>query len=241
MQLDLSTADIRHIRWTLIQLYGSEAARPGPSFGGVIAIDDQLRHWIGNHSFSRGGGWDSFLTRELVDDLMARPFEPRPYPFAERTDLRASGDWASWREGDRCVVGTQATGIAEGMVFHLPEIHISTGSGGGGDGLWINLLTPNPFLAESWAEARVDGRRFALAQEEDQRWPAVTLPVGADGLVSPAVLRAMRAGSRMEVRGVSLEYGDVVAATFSLRGFTAAFTRMAELCRRPNLVGAWIR
>ncbi|MCC6008827.1 MAG: caspase family protein [Rhodobacteraceae bacterium] len=241
MALGLSTGEVRHIRWTLIQLYGFRTTRPGMSIGGVLAIDDTMRNWIGRHDNALNGGWNTTLTRAIADDLLARPFEPQPYAFPERGDLRDSGDWASWRDGGRCVAGTRASGIAEGEMFHLPEIHIWREPGAQGNSLWLDFITPNPFFADSWVEARVDGRRFSLAQDTEPSRPVVTVPIASDGMADASVLRAMRAGNRMQVRGVSYEYGDVAAAAFSLRGFTAAFTRMAEMCGSPQLVRTWLR
>lgn len=61
-----------------------------------------------------------------------------------------------------------------------------------------------------------------------------------DNLLSAEIVRRFRDGRVATVAGFNRMTGDEAYLNFSLYGFTAAFTRMMELCNAPELRG-WIR
>ncbi len=79
-----------------------------------------------------------------------------------------------------------------------------------------------PFQRNSTATLNIDGKVFRLTTQEDTAWTQ-------DTKVDPALVRAMKNGKRMFVRGTSAS-GAATTDTYSLHGFTAAYRAAAKAC-----------
>lgn len=85
-----------------------------------------------------------------------------------------------------------------------------------------SVLVGYPFAPDSKVTVDVDGREFTMFTKDDGAW-VETL---AD---EQQLVQAMRAGSRMTVRGTSAR-GTNTTYTFSLSGVTAGSNRIASGC-----------
>lgn len=84
----------------------------------------------------------------------------------------------------------------------------------------VSVLVGYPFAPDSTVTVDVDGREFTLFTKDDGAW--VESPADEAQLVA-----AMRAGSRMSVKGKSAR-GTETTYTFSLSGVTAGSNRLAD-------------
>jgi len=85
------------------------------------------------------------------------------------------------------------------------------------------LLTAGyPYQRKSTATLNIDGKIFRLMTQEDTAWTE-------DVTVDPALVRAMKGGRRMVVRGTT-DSGAATVDTYSLNGFTAAYRAAAAAC-----------
>ena len=78
------------------------------------------------------------------------------------------------------------------------------------------------YKRNSTVNVNVDGRRFVLSTEKGLAWNP-----GSKGDLD--MIRAMRRGRRMVVRGRSLR-GTLTTDTYSLSGFTAAYRAASRAC-----------
>lgn len=86
----------------------------------------------------------------------------------------------------------------------------------------VSVLVGYPFAPDSTVIVDIDGREFNLFTKDDGAW--VETPQDEAQLVA-----AMRAGSRMTVKGKSAR-GTETTYTFSLSGVTAGSNRIAQNC-----------
>lgn len=86
----------------------------------------------------------------------------------------------------------------------------------------VSILVGYPFEPDSTVIVDIDDREFSLFTKDDGAW--VEAPADEAQLVA-----AMRAGSRMSVRGQSAR-GTDTTYTFSLSGVTAGSNRIATGC-----------
>ena len=81
------------------------------------------------------------------------------------------------------------------------------------------------FKEGSTAEAVVGGNKFAMFTHEETAW-------ATDSADDKALVRTMRAGSKMIIRGRSWR-GTRTKDTYSLLGFTAAHRAINQACKAP--------
>lgn len=86
----------------------------------------------------------------------------------------------------------------------------------------VSVLVGYPFAPDSTVVVDIDGRTFDLFTKDDGAWVETTAE-------EAQLLSAMRAGSRMTVRGQSSR-GTETLYTFSLSGVTAGSNRIATGC-----------
>ena len=85
------------------------------------------------------------------------------------------------------------------------------------------LLTAGyPYLENSTVTLSIDGKKYRLVTQEDTAWTQ-------DVKVDPSLVRRMKNGRRMVVRGRSDSH-TLTIDTYSLFGFTAAYRAAAEAC-----------
>ena len=78
------------------------------------------------------------------------------------------------------------------------------------------------FRPNSTVTLNIDGKKFRLMTQEDTAWTE-------DVKVDPDLVRAMKKGRRMVVRGTT-DSGAATVDTYSLHGFTAAYRAASEAC-----------
>jgi invasion protein IalB len=86
----------------------------------------------------------------------------------------------------------------------------------------VSIEIGYPFKKNSEATATVDGKPFKLFTRGENAW-------AYDAAGDRALVSAMKAGTTMEVKGVSSR-GTNTTDTYSLSGFTAAFNAISKAC-----------
>lgn len=136
-------------------------------------------------------------------------------------------DWAAWvngAEGSKvCFIAskpksTAPKGVNRGEIYfyvtHRPSRGIKSE---------VAVRIGYPFSKDNEGIIKIGSREFALRFDGDRGWPT---PASEDN----RVVTAMKAGSKMTVRGVSSR-GTKTSDSYSLLGFTAAFNAMSKACK----------
>jgi hypothetical protein len=87
----------------------------------------------------------------------------------------------------------------------------------------INVSSGYNYKADVDAEVTVENEKFKLYTEGETAW-------ARDSAGDKAIVAAMKAGAKMKVKGISKK-GSYSVDTYSLKGFSAAYKRMVELCK----------
>lgn len=87
----------------------------------------------------------------------------------------------------------------------------------------VSVSSGYPYKETSDVAMTVDGKTTALFTKEDRAW-------AKDAATDTALVAAMKRGTRMNVKGES-RLGTSSQDSYSLSGFTAAYTKMKELCK----------
>ena len=88
----------------------------------------------------------------------------------------------------------------------------------------VSLHAGYTYKKGSTAEAAIGGRAFTLFTNESAAW-------AAESADDAALVKAMRAGSKLVVKGVSSR-GTKTKDTYSLLGFTAAHKAISKACKK---------
>ncbi len=139
------------------------------------------------------------------------------------------GEYGNWRafafdeNGEKaCYIASQPTkdegdyskrGKIYAMVTHRPAEKVRDE---------VSLAAGYTFKAESSVQVTIDSTKFQLFPHQDTAWAPDT--AGDQKLVA-----AMKAGSTMVVQGTSTR-GTATKDTYSLSGFTKAYTAAAKAC-----------
>ncbi|WP_169566104.1 invasion associated locus B family protein [Sneathiella limimaris] len=86
----------------------------------------------------------------------------------------------------------------------------------------VSHVTGYPYKDKSTVDVIIDKRKFKLATDDDVAW----VPEGES---DDKLIKAMRGGSRMTVKGTSSR-GTDTTDTYSLQGFTAAHKQIRKSC-----------
>jgi hypothetical protein len=86
----------------------------------------------------------------------------------------------------------------------------------------VQTLVGYPFHSNANVTATIDGKAFPMVTEGEAAW----LAVEAD---EPAFVAAMKAGSKLVVKGTSSK-GNAMTDNYSLSGVTAALAEIAKAC-----------
>lgn len=86
----------------------------------------------------------------------------------------------------------------------------------------VSVTAGYTYRSKSDVEVEVDGKKFSLFTQADGAWLR-------DSKADAALVRAMKKGSRMIVRGRSTR-GTRTVDTYSLSGFSAAYNSIGKAC-----------
>jgi hypothetical protein len=92
----------------------------------------------------------------------------------------------------------------------------------------LSVTAGYPYKKDSEAELEIDGGKFLLFTKDESAW-------ARDDKTEDAVVKAMRAGKRMIVRGTSTR-GTKTTDTYSLAGFGAALNAINTACATKSPV-----
>jgi hypothetical protein len=136
-------------------------------------------------------------------------------------------DWAAWVNGADgskvCFIASKPKsstpkGAKRGDIYFYVTHRPSRGITGE-----VAVRIGYPFSKKNEGIIKIGSREFALRFDGDRGWP---IPASEDS----RVVTAMKAGSKMTVRGVSSR-GTKTSDSYSLLGFTAAFNAMSKACK----------
>lgn len=86
----------------------------------------------------------------------------------------------------------------------------------------VSVIAGYTYQADSGVEVEIDGKKFELFTSRDTAW-------SRDAKGDAALVRAMRAGATMIVRGTSSR-GTLTTDTYSLAGFTKGHNAITKAC-----------
>ncbi len=235
-RLALSDADRLHIRKVLSDIYGTAGTDVGES--GVFTVTD--RRFIAQFNADQKYPSGDYLWPASVPDLLkvtVKQVAATPPAPPSDTELARHDDWSVYADsaGGQCRIATVAT-AAEGLDTGF-RMQFSVDAKGSGGMMAIDLVTPNPFLADASLGAMIDGAGFGLLVEP--KTGAVIPQPLSDGTMSTDLTKALRSGKVAEIDGVATATKAPARLSFSLAGFSAAFKDMANACNRPGIMG-WI-
>lgn len=87
----------------------------------------------------------------------------------------------------------------------------------------VNVSSGYPFKKGVDAELTIEAKRFKLYTEGETGWART-------GEEDKDILTAMKTGAKMKLRGISAK-GSYSEDTYSLKGISAAYKHMVELCK----------
>lgn len=236
MRLALSDADRVHIRKLLSALYGTAGIDVGES--GVFTVTD--RRFIAQFNAEQKYPSGEYLWPASVPDMLKTTLngatKAAPMPTGTEELVRHT-DWSVLRDSDGSVcritsVATAQEGLEPGL-----RMEFSVNAKGTGGMMAIDLVTPNPFLADAPLAAMIDGTGFGLVVEP-KTGALIPQPL-SDGSMTNDLIKALRFGKSVEIGGVAKATNAPSRLSFSLLGFSAAFKDMASACNRPGIMG-WI-
>lgn len=143
------------------------------------------------------------------------------------TSLGQFRDWTVWTytsNGNKvCYVSSQPKDMEPKNVNRDPTYFFVTSRPAEGVKGEPSVIIGYPFREGSRVTVEIDGQTFNMFTKDDGAWLE-------DPSQEAAFLQALRAGSRMIVRGTSRR-GTNTVDTYSLAGSTDATDKMAEACR----------
>jgi len=86
----------------------------------------------------------------------------------------------------------------------------------------VSIYTGYPYRKDSKVQVQIDAKKFEMFTDKETAW-------AADGKTDAALVKAMRDGIKMVVRGVSSR-GTKTKDTYTLRGFTKAHEAIGKAC-----------
>jgi hypothetical protein len=149
--------------------------------------------------------------------------------MAQDKALGTYSDWSAqtFSEGGKIVCSMWSQpGKAKGKYRRRGEIYVFVTHRPTSDQInELSFEAGYSFKPDSDVSAVVDGETFTLFTKDSTAWNRST-----EG--DEALVKAMRAGSRMVVKGVS-NRGTQTTDTYSLRGFSAAHNAVNTACKIP--------
>lgn len=230
--LGLKSREIRHIRWVLNRKYSDvEDAGRGE-------ITKRERDMLAQYAAANGLEPTRYLNERVAGLLLAEKFKPKRKDLRGEPGFKRFKDWISYDdvESDTCAIVSFAKKIKGFKTYAVPRMEIHADPSARGNSLFFDFVTPNRFNNDYPITATVDGRKIRL-NIEDGRVRPIDL---RNGYASADIVRAIRRGKEIVIRGTGLNGKSKHVVRFSALGFTAAFNKMAYDCDRPR-IREWLR
>ena len=131
------------------------------------------------------------------------------------------GDWDVYTDGGKsCYIASSPT-KEDGNWKKRGQPYVLIYSKGQADE--VNVSSGYPYKPSVGVEAKVDSKNFKLFSDGETAW-------AKDSKTDAQLVTWLRRGAKLEVKGVS-KRGTYSVDTYSLKGVSAAYKRMKELCR----------
>lgn len=157
--------------------------------------------------------------------LAAVLFTDHSSALAAQQNLGSFQDWTAFSDGAEkriCYIGSLPQ-KAEGNYTRRGDTYVlATHRPGENVFGEISVEAGYTFKPGSEVEVNIDGQTFRLFTQGGNAW-------AYDEKADKALVEAMKAGSKMIVKGTSSR-GTVTTDTYSLAGFTAAFEAINQAC-----------
>lgn len=230
--LRLNRDQLRHIRYVLNARYRSGTSAP---VADAASLFDNERGFLEQYTREMGLPVSRYLTRTSADRLLSVRFQPVRVTNSGRDAYRRHKEWETYQNGKWCYFVTSATSVSGLDPYYMPQMIYGVERNVSGNAMSFDMVSPNPFNPSRPVYAVVDGRRHNLWM--DRNW--IKPRRERDGL-SDAVIKAIRAGRSVEIRGTSKATGRNVSVRFSASGFTSAFRHTRDTCNRRQIED-WLR
>ncbi|MDP2781897.1 hypothetical protein [Devosia sp.] len=230
--LNLTSAEIRHIRWLLYR-HAGEVRMPVL----VRELSDAERDYLEEHYLPDVGlPAARYLTAVHARHFRSQVFVPVP-PDEASDPVRTvtSGDWTMIEDQRFCWIETPASDFTRGAVYQHPVFKMIVERPRYEMGFDTNIVLPHPFDESRGVNATINGRTFPLSFVNGRVWPFAP---GASPTTN-AVHKAIRAAESVTIEGTSSATGQTMTVSYSAIGFTRAFYLMTEYCNREELQ-VWI-
>ena len=135
-------------------------------------------------------------------------------------------DWSAFRfseqGGKACYIASQPV-KAEGNYTRRGEIYaLVTHRPAENRRDEISIIIGYTFKQDSFVDVAIGSNAFRMFTKDDGAWTA-------NSDKDKELVTAMKAGARMQVKGTSSR-GTLTTDTYSLKGFTAAYNKISEIC-----------
>ncbi|WP_108856759.1 hypothetical protein [Aliiroseovarius pelagivivens] len=230
--LELKPRDIRHIRWVLNQKYSNAEDVGLGDFTG------RERDMLVEYASSNGHEPTRYLNKAIAEQLLEEKFKPKRKDLRGEPGFKRFDDWISYDDSEdgTCAIVSFAKSTKGFKTYTVPRMEIHADPSARGNSLYFDFVTPNRFNNDFPITATVDGRKIRL-NIEDGRVRPVDL---RSGFASADIVRAIRRGKEVVIRGTGKNEKAKHVVRFSALGFTAAFNKMAYDCDRPR-IREWLR
>lgn len=130
------------------------------------------------------------------------------------------GDWNVYTNGkETCYIASVPT-AETGTFKKRGQPYVLVNNKSSGDE--INVSSGYPYKSKVDVELVADGKKFTLFSQGENAW-------AKDANGDANIITAMKSGSKLEIKGISTK-GSYSTDTYSLKGVSAAFKRMKEIC-----------
>lgn len=130
-------------------------------------------------------------------------------------------DWNVYTDGnDVCYIASMPTD-EKGSFKKRGQPYVLINSKGKNDE--INISSGYPYKPKVNVEIKVDSKKYNLFSDGETAW-------AKNAAGDKSIINTMKNGAKMEVKGISRK-GTYSTDTYSLKGITAAYKRMKELCK----------
>ncbi len=140
--------------------------------------------------------------------------------YAQQYD-RSFRDWSVFTNKGTCYIGTAPVKQAGNYTKRgQPYVLVVQRSKAVDE---VNVSSGYPYANGKDVHISIDSKKFQLFTKQEVAW-------AYDEITDTAIIRAMKAGSDLKVKGVS-QRGTHSDDTYSLMGFTAAYKYMKTKCK----------
>jgi uncharacterized caspase-like protein len=180
-----------------------------------------------------------YLDRRIADALLAIEVGPQPASAPPGSNVDFSGVWTSSISDARCDFQGAATALSDRLVQTTPIFRAWASPDGKESSVTWDFVNPVPFDLKRPVAATLDGQPIGLSISAGQTVQPALYNAAEGRELNGNITESIAKGKILILSGTNELTGEPLSVTYTLDGFTAAFKRMAKLCKRPAL-NIWV-